>query len=350
MENEYPLMHGIGDLRMGKHPIPEIGPHDVLVKISKVGLCGSDLSVVYKGRLGDRQVPLPAGVGHEAAGVIVKRGSAVKNLAIGDRVAIEPGGNCGMCEYCKSGKYNNCPDACFHSAAGPTPTPGMLARYFQQRADLCFKLPDNVSQEEGAIIEPLAVAIHGCRRAKVTAGSSVLICGAGPIGLLTLLVAKAMGATNILTTDIKESRLLMAKKMGSDRTLLVKGEAPQDLAKKVGQVMGCMPEITFECSGVDDCLRTAIFATRSGGAVILAGIGTPEVKLPIVNAAVREVDLVGIFRYTNCYPIAINMIAKGLIDVGPLITHRFKFEEFNKAFEMFKDGADGAIKCMISCE
>ncbi|KAK7076549.1 hypothetical protein SK128_005822 [Halocaridina rubra] len=348
MDNEYPTLHGVGDMRMGKHPIPEIGPNDVLLKMSKVGICGSDLSLVYKGRLGDFNVPYPMGLCHEASGVVMQCGQKVMHLKIGDRVAVEPGGPCRICTFCKSGKYNNCPEACFH--AGPSPTPGCLARYFKHTADLCFKLPDNVSQEEGAIIEPLAVGVHACRRAKVTLGSSVLICGAGPVGLVCLLSAKAMGATNILVTDIRENRLQTAKKMGAHSTLLVRNEMPEDLAKKVTKTMGCQPEITLECSGADDSIRMGIFATKSSGIAMLVGIGNPEVKLPIVNAAVREVDVMGVFRYINCYPIAIDMIAKGLIDVKPLITHRFKFEDYRKAFELFKSGEDGAIKCMISCD
>lgn len=348
MENEYPVVHGIGDMRMEKHPIPELEPNEVLLKVSKVGICGSDLSLVYKGRLGDFVVKPPMGLCHEASGVVVKCGPSVKHLKIGDRVAIEPGGPCRLCNFCKSGKYNNCPEVCFHAA--PSPTPGCLARYFKHTADLCFKLPEDVSQEEGAIIEPLAVGVHACRRAKVTLGSSVLICGAGPVGLVCLLSAKAMGATSILITDIKVNRLQTAKLMGADYTLLVKDETPEVLAKKVAQVMGCMPEITLECSGVEDSIRTGIFGTRSGGVLMMVGIGAAEVKLPIVNAAVREVDIMGVYRYINCYPIAIDMIAKGLIDVKPLITHRFKFNEYKKAFETFKNGSDGAIKCIISCE
>ncbi|KAK7070623.1 hypothetical protein SK128_023499 [Halocaridina rubra] len=348
MENEYPTLHGIGNMKMEKHPIPALGPHDVLLKMSKVGICGSDLALVYKGRQGDFVPPFPMGLCHEASGVVVQCGPKVKHLEVGDKVAVEPGGPCRVCSFCKSGKYNNCPDACFH--AGPSPIPGCLARYFKHTADLCFKLPDNVSLEEGAIIEPLSVGIHACRRANVTLGSSVLICGAGPVGLVCLLSAKAMGATNILVTDIRQNRLQTAKKMGANDTLLVKTETPEDLAKKVAEVIGCQPEITLECSGAESSIRTGIFATRSSGTVVLVGIGNPEVKLPIVNAAVREVDIKGVYRYIDYYPIAIDMIAKGLVDVKPLITHTFAFEDYKKAFELCKTAEDGVIKCMISCD
>ncbi|XP_068210844.1 sorbitol dehydrogenase-like [Palaemon carinicauda] len=346
--NEYVVLHGVGDLRIEKQPVPDVEPHEVLLKMSKVGLCGSDLSNIYKGYSGDHKVTFPLAIGHEASGVVTKCGSTVKHLQPGDRVAIEPGGPCRICDLCTSGKYNICQAACFHGK--PSTGPACLAKYFKHQADLCFKLPDDVSQEEGAIIEPLAVGIHACRRANVTLGSSVLICGAGPIGLVNLLSAKAMGATNILVTDIRESRLEIAKSMGAKHIMIVKEEDPQILAKKVEEIMGCMPESTLECTGVESSISTAIYATRSGGVIILVGIGGSKVTLPIVNAAVREVDIRGVYRYTNCYPTAIDMISNGLIDVKPLVTHRFRFDEYNKAFETFRDGADGAIKCIISCE
>nr|XP_053635197.1 sorbitol dehydrogenase-like [Cherax quadricarinatus] len=348
MENTFPVLHGLADLRLETHPIPPLKPNDVLIRISKVGLCGSDISLVYKGRVGDSVRKPPLGIGHECSGVVTKCGPAVKNLKPGDRVTIETGGPCRTCDLCIGGRYNLCDQASFHSPLGRYP--GCLARYYIHDADLCFKLPDNVSDEEGAIIEPLAVAVHACRRASVELGSSVLICGAGPIGLLCLLTAKAMGATNILVTDIKENRLKTAKNIGAHHTLLVDDSDPKILAKKIKDVMGCMPPITLECSGTQSAITTGIYATRSSGVIMLVGVGSPQVTLPLVHAGMREIDIRGVYRYIQCYPAAIAMIANGLIDVKPLITHRFKFEEFQKAFDMFHTGEDGAIKCMISCD
>ncbi|XP_071551712.1 sorbitol dehydrogenase-like [Panulirus ornatus] len=345
MDNTFVVIQGIGKLGLEKQPIPELGPNDVLIRISKVGLCGSDLSMVYKGRLADQLVSQPTGVGHEASGTIVKCGPAVKKLKSGDRVAIEPGGPCRKCDLCVSGKYNICNIASFHNNG--MLYPGCLGHYYVHNADLCFKLPDNVSDEEGALIEPLAVTIHASRKSGVKLGSSVLICGAGPIGLLSLLTAKAMGATNILVTDIKENRLKTATKMGANHTLLVDDSDPKNLAKRVEELMGCMPEITLECSGSQSAISLGIYATKSGGVLMAVGVGPTEMTLPITHALVREVEIKGVYRYINCYPLAIDMIAKGLIDVGPLITHSFKFEDFQKAFEMFHTGEDGAIKCMI---
>ncbi|XP_050722858.1 sorbitol dehydrogenase-like [Eriocheir sinensis] len=347
MDNTFPVLHGVKDLRLETHPIPELRDDQVLIRMSKVGLCGTDISMVYKGRTADLDVTFPTGVGHEASGVVSKCGKDVTHVKPGDRVTIEPGSFCRTCDHCLSGRYNVCDKSSFHASVAMYP--GCLARYFVYQGHLTYKLPDSISDEEGAIVEPLAVAVHACRRAGVWAGQSMLVTGAGPIGLLCLVVAKALGATNTLVTDIKESRLELAKKMGADHTLLVGSGTSQSQAKQVHQMMGCEPDVTMECSGSQAGISLAIYATKSRGKVMQVGLSGPEVTVPLVHAGVREVDIMGVFRYLNTYPIAIDLLAKKLVDVNPLITHRFKFEEFQKAFDMFYKGEDGAVKCMISC-
>ncbi|XP_076056952.1 sorbitol dehydrogenase-like isoform X2 [Oratosquilla oratoria] len=315
--------------------------------MGKVGICGSDVHYLTKGAIGDFVVKAPMVLGHEAAGTVVKCGQNVKNLKPGDRVAIEPGVPCRMCEFCKGGQYNLCPDIFFCSTP---PDDGNLCQFYKHAADFCFKLPDHVTLEEGAFCEPLSVGVHACRRAGVKLGSVVLICGAGPIGLVSMLVAKAMGASKICITDIAENRLNIAKQMGAHHTLLVDSSNAEELASRVHAVMGKEPTITIECSGAESSIRLGILATKSGGMLVLVGLGPPEIKMPIVNAAVREVDIRGIFRYANCYPVALEMISSGKVDVKPLITHRFALEETIQAFETARTGAGGAIKVIISCE
>uniref|UniRef100_A0A0P4VXA0 Sorbitol dehydrogenase n=1 Tax=Scylla olivacea TaxID=85551 RepID=A0A0P4VXA0_SCYOL len=346
-DNLSAVLYAKNDLRMENRPIPEPGPNEVLLHMSCVGICGSDVSYLKRGAIGDFIVKAPMVLGHESSGVVAKCGSNVKNLKPGDRVAIEPGVPCRMCNFCKSGKYNLCPDVVF--CATP-PYDGSLCRYYKHAADFCFKLPDHVSLEEGAILEPLSVGVHACRRAGVTMGSNVLVLGAGPIGLVSLLTAKAMGASQICVTDIAENRLHVAKSMGADHTVLVKGGNQEALAEEIKKLMGDMPDVTIECSGAESSIHLGIVATKSGGVLVLVGLGPSEVKVPIVNAATREVDIRGIFRYVNCYPLALDMIASGKINVKPLITHRFKLEESIKAFETAATGSGGAIKVMISCE
>jgi len=276
-------------------------------------------------------------------------GDGVKNLKPGDRVAVEPGVPCRHCKYCKEGFYNLCADIIF--AATP-PVDGTLTRYFKHFADFCFKLPDHVTYEEGAILEPLSVAVHACKRGNVSAGQKVLICGAGPIGLVTLLTAKSFGADMVAITDITQRRLDMAKDMGADVCILIDpNDTPQDTARKVREQMGGDdPDVTLECSGAESSVKLAIYATKSGGCILLVGMGPPEIKIPIISAAVREVDIKGVFRYRNCYPLALWLVSTKKIDLAPLITHRYTLEDTLDAFETARTGAGGAVKVLIACD
>ncbi|XP_021943595.1 sorbitol dehydrogenase isoform X1 [Folsomia candida] len=346
-DNLTAILYKQGDLRLENRPVPEPNDDEVLLRMASVGICGSDVHYWTNGRIGDFIVKAPMIIGHEAAGVVTKCGKNVKHLKPGDRVAIEPGVPCRRCDSCKYGRYNLCPDIVF--CATP-PCHGNLCRYYTHDAAFCYKLPDHVTIEEGALLEPLSVGVHACRRAGVTLGSVVLICGAGPIGLVSLLVARSMGASKIIVSDLAENRLQVAKELGADLVLKVDPSASgQDLALQVEQTLGVMPNISIECSGAESSIRLAILSTISGGCVLLVGLGAPEVKLPVVNAAVREVDIRGVFRYANCYPAALALVATGKVDVKKLITHRFKLEETLQAFETAKTGAGGAIKVMISC-
>jgi L-iditol 2-dehydrogenase len=346
-ENLTAILYKKGDLRLENQAIPEPKDDEVLLRMAAVGICGSDVHYWVNGEIGDFIVKAPMIIGHEAAGVVAKCGKNVKHLKEGDRVAIEPGVPCRRCDHCKVGKYNLCPDIAF--CATP-PFHGNLRRYYTHDAAFCYKLPEHVTLEEGALLEPLSVGVHACRRAGVTLGSHVLICGAGPIGLVTLLVARSMGAAKIILTDLDANRLSVAKELGATDVLQVSRTATaEELAKRIEQLMGCMPDVTIECSGAESSIRLAILSTKSGGCVQLVGLGAAEVKIPIVNAAVREVDIRGVFRYANCYPAALALVASGKVEVKRLITHRYKLEETLQAFETAKTGAGGAIKVMISC-
>ncbi|KAI3377950.1 hypothetical protein L3Q82_009077, partial [Scortum barcoo] len=315
------------DEQSGAHehrPVPELGPNDVLLQMHSVGICGSDVHYWQHGRIGDFVLTKPMVLGHEASGRVVKVGSAAKHLKVGDRVAIEPGVPREMDEFFKNGRYNLSPTIFF--CATP-PDDGNLCRYYKHSAHFCYKLPDNVTFEEGALIEPLSVGIHACRRAGVTLGSTVLICGA----------------------DLSVERLTVAKELGSDFELTVKrGDAAQQLAKTVEDMLGAQPHITIECSGVESSIQTAIYATRSGGVVVLVGLGSEMATIPLINAAVREVDIRGVFRYCNTWPMAIAMLASGKVNVKPLVTHRFPLEQAVQAFETTRQGL--GIKVMLKCD
>jgi len=339
-ENIAAVLNAVNDLRLEPRPIPQPKPHEVLVKMKSIGICGSDVHYWTHGRIGDFIVKAPMVIGHESSGVVEDVGSAVTHLKKGDRITLEPGVPCRMCDYCKTGRYNLCPDILFMATP---PVDGSMVNYYCHAADFCFKLPDHVSLDEGAMCEPLSVGIHACNRAGVTIGSKVLITGAGPIGLMCLLAARAAGASEIILIDIKEDRLEVAKKLGATDVISATADVVAELKKRgFGSV-----DITIECSGAEPAIRTAIKATRSGGVVVLVGLGPAEIKMPIVDAAVREVDIRGIFRYANCYPKALALIASGKVDVKPLITHHFSLKDVIKAFETARDGTGGAIKVAI---
>ncbi|KAI4829790.1 hypothetical protein CgunFtcFv8_020728 [Champsocephalus gunnari] len=345
-ENLSVVLHAKGDLRLENRPIPEPGPNEVLLQMHSVGICGSDVHYWQNGRIGDFVLTKPMVLGHEAAGRVMKVGSEVKHLKVGDRVAIEPGVPREMDELFKNGRYNLSPTIFF--CATP-PDDGNLCQYYKHSANFCYKLPENVTFEEGALIEPLSVGIHACRRAGVTLGTTVLICGAGPIGLVCLLVAKAMGASQVVITDLAPERLTMAKELGADFQLTVKrGDAPQQLAESVEEKLGAQPHVTIECSGVESSIQTAIYATRPGGVVTLVGLGAEMANIPLIHAAVREVDIRGVFRYCNTWPMAVAMLASGKVNVKPLVTHRFPLEQALQAFETTRQGL--GIKVMLKCD
>ncbi|XP_076380696.1 sorbitol dehydrogenase isoform X2 [Megalopta genalis] len=314
-----------------------------------VGICGSDVHYLVNGKIGDFVVRKPMIIGHEAAGVVAKLGKGVKHLKVGDRVAIEPGVPCRFCKFCKEGRYNLCKEMVF--CATP-PVHGNLRRYYKHAADFCFKLPDDVSLEEGALMEPLSVGVHACKRANIGIESSVLILGAGPIGLVSLLTAKAMGARKVIILDLVQERLEVAKKLGADETLVINREKcnETEITKKIHDLLGEEPDKTIDATGAQSMIRLAILATRSGGVAVLVGMGAPEVQIPLFDALSREVDIRGVFRYVNDYADALNLLATKKIDVTPLITHHFNIEDTVAAFDAAKSGQTDVIKVMIHCK
>jgi len=344
-DNLTAVLYGIDDIRLEQRPIPEILPHQVLLRMEVVGICGSDVHYLRRGRIGEFIVEKPMVIGHEASGTVVKCGCKVGNLKPGDRVAIEPGEGCRICDFCKEGKYNLCPEMKF--CATP-PVDGNLTRFYPHAADFCYKLPDHVSNEEGALLEPLSVGVHACKRANLQFGETCVIFGAGTIGLVTLLTCKAFGAKQVLITDVVEHRLALAKKLGADHTLQVNPNDSDDcMTKKITDLLGGQANKSFDACGAGNSIRVAIKVTKAGGCVLIIGMGESEVTLPLTNALVREVDIRGIFRYCNDYPTALELVASGKVNVKPLVTHHFTMEETEKAFEAAQDPKEKPIKVLI---
>ncbi|KAL6644418.1 hypothetical protein ACP70R_016026 [Stipagrostis hirtigluma subsp. patula] len=336
-------------LKIMPFKLPPLGPHDVRVRMKAVGICGSDVHYLREMRIAHFVVKEPMVIGHECAGVVEEVGAGVTHLAAGDRVAVEPGVSCWRCRHCKGGRYNLCDDMRFFATP---PVHGSLAHRIVHPADLCFKLPDGVSLEEGAMCEPLSVGVHACRRAGVGPETAVLVVGAGPIGLVTMLAARAFGAPRIAIVDVDEHRLSVARSLGADAAVKVSTK-DEDLAEEVERVQAAMGgggvDVSLDCAGFSKTMATALEATRPGGRVCLVGMGHNEMTVPLTSAAIREVDVVGIFRYKDTWPLCIEFLRSGKVDVKPLITHRFGFSqrEVEEAFEVSARGRD-AIKVMFN--
>lgn len=346
-ENMAAWLLGIKNLKIQPYNLPSLGPCDVRVKMKAVGICGSDVHHYKTMRCANFIVKQPMVIGHEGAGIVEEVGSEVKSLRVGDCVALEGGISCAGCRLCKEGRYNLCPEMKFF---GSPPNNGCLAKEVVHPASLCYKLPENVSLEEGAMCEPLSVGVHACRRASIGPETSVLIMGCGPIGLVTILVARAFGAPRVVAADVDEHRLCIAKALGANRTVRVSTDIQDiDEVEAIKNAMGGEINVTFDCVGVSKTMSTAIQATSSGGKVCLIGLACTEMTVPLTLAAAREVDVIGIFRYRNTWPLCIELLRTGKVDIKPLITHRFGFseEEIAQAFETSARGGD-AIKVMFN--
>ena len=284
-------------------------------------------------------------LGHESAGEIIAVHPSVTSLKVGDRVAVEPQVICNACEPCLTGRYNGCEKVDFLSTP---PVPGLLRRYVNHPAVWCHKIGD-MSYEDGAMLEPLSVALAGLHRAQLELGDPVLVCGAGPIGLITLLCAKAAGACPLVITDIDDGRLKFAKELcPSAITLKVGRASAEESAKSIVEAFGGIePALVLECTGVESSIAAAIWAVKFGGKVFVIGVGKNEIQIPFMRASVREVDLQFQYRYSNTWPRAIRLLQNKVLDLSKLVTHRFPLEEATKAFEIASDPKNGAIKIQI---
>ena len=328
-------------------PKPSLSsPHDVLVAINYTGICGSDIHYWVHGAIGHYVVREPMVLGHESAGTVVEVGSQVSSLKAGDRVALEPGYPCRRCTQCKAGHYNLCPDMCF--AATP-PIHGTLTGLWAAPADFCYKLPDAVSLQEGALVEPLAVAVHIVGQASVQPGQSVVVMGAGPVGLLCAAVAKAYGATKVVSVDIIQSKLDFAKDFCSTHTYMSQRISPEDNAKAIRELAGIPDgaDVVVDASGAEPSIQASLHVVRNGGTYVQGGMGKSDITFPIMALCLKEVTAKGSFRYgSGDYDLAVELIASGKVDVKKLISGTVAFKEAEEAFKQVKEGQ--VIKVLIA--
>ncbi|TDD25946.1 NAD(P)-dependent alcohol dehydrogenase [Nonomuraea diastatica] len=314
------VLRGIQQLAIEERPVPEPGPGEVLVQVNAVGVCGSDVHYYQHGRIGDFVVERPMVLGHESGGVIAGVGPGVDASRMGQRVSVEPGVPDLTCPECLAGRYNLCPDMRFFATP---PIDGSLAGFVTVHAAFAHPVPGSISDDAAALLEPLSVGVWACRKGRVSAGSRVLITGAGPIGLVATQCARAFGATEIVVADLNPHRLKLAADLGATATINV-ADTPLSEA-------GTEPTVLLECSGhpgaTVDGLRTLNRASRA----VLVGMGDDGLPLPLTFIQSREIEVTGTFRYANTWPTAIALAASGQVDVDSLVTGHFPLAESEAA-------------------
>ncbi|QUH27114.1 NAD(P)-dependent alcohol dehydrogenase [Serpentinicella alkaliphila] len=343
MCNKAIFMQGTNNMVVKDVPMPEIKENEVLIKVDVVGICGSDVHYYTHGKIGSFVVEGDFILGHECAGEVVEIGKNVKNLVVGDRVALEPGKTCGKCEFCKSGKYNLCTDVEFFATP---PYHGVFTNYVAHPEDMCFKLPENVSNTEGALVEPLAVGLHATDQGGVKLGNTVVIFGTGCIGLVTLLSAKAKGASNVIVVDVLENRLQVAEKIGATHVINAK---TTNVIEKIAELTnGRGADVVIDTAGAEITLKQTVDVVRRGGTIVLVGM-TPkdEVEFDFMKLMGKEAEIKTVFRYRNLYPTAINAIASGSLNVKDIVSHEFEFDKTKEAFDFVAGNASDVVKAVI---
>lgn len=337
------VMEGIGKMGHTERPIPTPKADEVLVKLEYVGICGSDMHYYETGAIGDYVVKPPFVLGHEPGGIVVEVGSNVKHLKVGDKVALEPGKTCGHCEFCRQGKYNLCPDVVFFATP---PVDGVFQEYVAHEAALCFKLPDNVSTLEGALIEPLAVGFHAANQGGAHAGQTAVVMGAGCIGLVSMMALKAEGVSRVYVVDVMAKRLEKALELGADGVINGKDEDAVEAVRRLTGGMGC--DLVIETAGTEITTRQTVHMTKKGATIVLVGYSkTGEITLPMSLALDKELTFKTVFRYRHIYPMAIDAVAAGKVNLKGIVTDIFGFDDIQNAMD--KSVADKAniVKAVV---
>lgn len=286
------------------------------------------------GQVGPYKVEKPLVLGHESSGIVVSCGADAHGLEIGDRVAIEPGISCGHCEHCRAGHYNLC--SLMRFAATP-PYDGTLAKYYCVPRECCFSLPPEVSLQDGALVEPLSIAVHACRQAGDIQGRSVLIFGAGPIGQLCCSVARAFGASKVVVTDVVDSRLDFA--LGKGATAVYRTDTNASTEKTAASLRKAADledgaAIVMDATGSEACIDCGIQVLKRGGVFVQVGLGARKIKFPVGDVCDKEATLRGSFRYgPGDYQLAITLLKDKRVNLDGMVTHKFAFQEASEAFE-----------------
>jgi L-iditol 2-dehydrogenase len=314
------VLRAVHDVALEERPVPQPGPREVLVQIKSVGVCGSDVHYYEHGRIGDHVVQAPLVLGHEPAGEVVAAGDDVTRLTLGQRVSIEPGVPCLSCTQCLAGRYNLCPHMRF--LATP-PIDGAFCEYLAVHEAFAHAVPESLSDDAAAMLEPLSVGIWACRKGRVEPGDRVLVNGAGPIGLLAAQTARAFGASQVVVTDVSDSRLALAGKLGATDVVDVAATPLADTDVE--------SDVLLECSGHPQATADAIRTLAPAGRAVLVGMGADVLPLPLSYLQNREIEIFGTFRYANTWPTATRFAATGRVALDPLVTGHYSLPDVRAA-------------------
>ncbi len=338
-------------IELKENEIKKPGPYDVLIHPRCTGICGTDLHFWRHGEIGDMKFLDNGVIGHESAGDVLAIGSKVKGIQVGDRVAIEPQMPCLECFLCRNGNYNLCDSVRF---IGIYPDPGTMQRFIVHDYRFVHKMPDTMTYSQGALVEPVSVAYHGIERSDIKLGKGALICGAGPIGVSTLILAKAQGATPLVITDLDQEKLQFAKKLVPEvKTYQVDGKlSPQENAQQIRKLFGPseyeQPVTCLECTGVGVSIITGAYVVRRNGTLLVIGVGKAEIdKFPFMHLSLAEIDVKFINRYNDSWPAVMNLIANKVIDVDSMITHTFPLEKADEALRTCGDLKVFSVKVQV---
>ena len=340
--DEYPMavVTAPGRVEFKKKTLPPLGTHDVLLRVKASGICGGDLHL-FKGKHPLASLPLP--IGHEISGEVIRIGQAVSRVSAGDRVAVEPVIICEKCYFCLRGEYHLCQNIRYQYSAGQ----GGFTPYFVAPENWVHRLPDFVSYEEGALLEPLAVAVHAVRKAQVDLGHSVAIFGAGGIGLFLLQVVKAAGCGSAFIVDLLDHRLDTAMRLGA--TLAVNAAREDAVESILKQTGGLGVDRSFEAVGLEKTLHQSVQSLKKGGVCVLIGLFEEplDVHFPVNLFAQREIQVRGCRGYRWDFQVALELIKNGQVQLKPLISHQLPPKDLPRAFEILLDPKAEARKVVI---
>ncbi len=336
-------LHGERDMRIVQAARPVPGPGEVLLRIRAVGICGSDLHYYKEGGIGDAVVNEPLIIGHEFAAEVAELGPGVTGLFVGQPVAVEPAMPCHHCELCVEGNSNLCPSVRF---AGSPGVQGAMREYMVHPAANCFPLLPGMTFADGAVLEPLGIGIHAVDLGKQKVGATVAVLGCGPIGLLTMQVARAAGASRIFATDLLDYRLEAAKKCGATETYNAKRD---DVVQAITQATGGRGvDVVYECSGALDTPDQAMHLARAGGTVVLVGIPSEDHTTFTASVARRKGLTIKMSRrMREVYPRSLAMAAAAQVDLRVVVSHHVPLSQVGEAMEMLEHYEDGVLKVIV---